>query len=213
MMDHVDAPPSVTFLSVDIVRSKQLKTVYIQRQQSWLPLFRDLFVTFPLILVGKVAFRFDDQQTIPEYRVWKTLGDEIVFSTLERDGKARALLLAAFHDAVTQFDHRNKTMGGFGVKGCAWNVMLDGLNETIAIPEMAATNGVGYEDVIGPDVDFGFVLSKHGRDGRTIVDAALARLVEMHSADTALGVLAHEHLETPFRVETTAPTFWLEHGA
>jgi len=211
MMERANAPPSVTFLSVDIVRSKQLKTVYIQRQQSWLPLFRDLFVTFPLILVGKVAFRFDDQHTIPEYRVWKTLGDEIVFSTLERDGKARALLLAAFHDAVRQFDERNKTMGGFGVKGCAWNVVLDGLNETIAIPEMAATDGVGYEDVIGPDVDFGFVLSKHGRDGRTIVDAALARLVEMHSADTALGALAHEHLETPFRAETTAPTFWLEH--
>ncbi len=213
MSERDDGPSSVTFLSVDIVRSKQLKTVYIQRQQSWLPLFRDLFVTFPLILVGKVALRFDEQHSVPEYRVWKTLGEEIVFSTLERDGKARALLLAAFHDAVTQFDERNNAMGGFGVKGCAWNVMLDGQNETIAIPEMAATDGAGYEDVIGPDVDFGFVLSKHGRDGRTIIDAALARLVEAHSAETALGVLAHEHLETPFRVETTAPTFWLAHEA
>ena len=150
MSERDDGPSSVTFLSVDIVRSKQLKTVYIQRQQSWLPLFRDLFVTFPLILVGKVALRFYEQHSVPEYRFWKTLGDEIVFSTLERDGKARALLLAAFHDAVTQFDERNKAMGGFGVKGCARNVMLDGQNETIAIPEMAATDGAG---LAAPQID------------------------------------------------------------
>lgn len=209
MIDRVADPSSVMFLSVDMVRSKQLKTAYMQRRESWLPLFRELFETFPLIFVGRIAMRFDDEAEVPEYRVWKTLGDEIVFSTPERDGKARTLLLAAFHDAIVQFDDRNKAMGGYGVKGCAWNVVLDGVNETIAIPEMASSDGAAYEDVIGPDVDFGFVLSKHGRDGQTVIDLGLAGLVDAHGAAASLAIVEHDRFETPFRVEATASTFLL----
>lgn len=205
----LDDRPAVMFLSVDLVRSKQLKTAYMRRRESWLPLFRDLFETFPLIFVGRVALRFDAQDAVPDYRVWKTLGDEIVFCTHESDGRSRALLLAAFHDAVVQFDLRNKAKGGYGVKGCAWNVVLDGMNETIAIPEMASTDGAGYEDIIGPDVDFGFVLAKHGRDGHTIVDAALAALVETFGTDLELRADAHDCVETPFRLEDRADTFRL----
>lgn len=209
MTDRAADPSSVMFLSVDLVRSKQLKTAYIQRRESWLPLFRELFETFPLIFVGRVAMRFDVEAEVPEYRVWKTLGDEIVFSTPEPDGRARALLLAAFHDAIVQFDGRNKAMGGYGVKGCAWNVALDGVNETIAIPEMASGDGDAYEDVIGPDVDFGFVLSKHGRDGQTVIDMDLARLVDAHGAASGLRTVEHDRFETPFRIEATASTFLL----
>jgi hypothetical protein len=202
-------PSSVMYLSVDMVRSKQLKTAYMRRRESWLPLFRDLFETFPLIFVGRVALRFDDEAEVPEYRVWKTLGDEIVFSAPVPDGWARILLLAAFHDAVVQFDGRNKSMGGYGVKGCAWNVVLDGVNETIAIPEMASSDGAAYEDVIGPDVDFGFVLSKHGRDGQTVIDAGLAGVIEVYGRAAGLGVVEHDRVETPFRIESTANTFLL----
>lgn len=204
MTAPVPAPPTsptVMFLSVDMVRSKELKTAYIRRRESWLPLFRDLFETFPLVLIGKVALRFADDEHIPEYRVWKTLGDEIVFSTPERDGKARTLLLGAFHDAVAQFDGRNKEMGGYGIKGCAWNVVLDGLNETIAIPEMASADGAAYEDIIGPDVDFGFVIAKHGSGGQTIVDADLGRLIDAFGGGCGLQVVAHTCIDTPFRVE------------
>ena len=202
-------PTSVMYLSVDMVRSKQLKTAYMRRRESWLPVFRDLFETFPLIFVGKVAQRFLDEDEVPEYRVWKTLGDEIVFYAPVQDGRARTLLLAAFHDAIVQFDGRNKDMGGYGVKGCGWTVVLDGVNETIEIPEMASTDGAAYEDVIGPDVDFGFVLSKHGRDGQTVIDVGLAELVETHGAAVALRPTPHEQVETPFRMESTAQTFLL----
>jgi len=209
MINQSNAPPSVMFMSVDMVRSKQLKTTYMQRHESWLPLFRELFETFPLVLVGRVALRFDDEDQVPEYQVWKTLGDEIVFSTPESDGRSRTLLLAAFHDAIVQFDRRNKAMGGYGVKGCAWNVVLDGVNETIEIPEMASSDGDAYEDVIGPDVDFGFVLSKHGRDGQTVVDAGLAGMVAAHGQAANLRTVEHESFDTPFRLESTASTFLL----
>src|SRR3546814_13202204 len=107
------------FLSVDLVRSKQLKTAYMRRRESWLPLFRDLFETFPLIFVGRVAQRFESQEDVADYRVWKTLGDEIVFSTNEPDGTARALLLAAFHDAIVQFaEHTGRATGG--ERGCQY---------------------------------------------------------------------------------------------
>lgn len=209
MIDQSNVPPSVMFMSVDMVRSKQLKTTYMQRHESWLPLFRELFETFPLVLVGRVALRFDDEVHVPEYQVWKTLGDEIVFSTLESDDRARILLLAAFHESIVQFDRRNKTQGGYGVKGCAWNVVLDGLNETIEIPEMASSGGNAYEDVIGPDVDFGFVLSKHGRDGQTVVDAALAKMVGTVGETAGLRTVEHDLVDTPFRLESTANTFLL----
>ncbi len=212
MTDSADDLPSVMFLSVDMVRSKQLKTAYMRRRESWLPLFRELFETFPLIFVGRIALRFDDEDAVPAYRVWKTLGDEIVFSTPELDGRTRTLLLAAFHDAIVQFDARNKAQGGYGVKGCAWNVVLDGVNATIEIPEMAGTGGDAYEDIIGPDVDFGFVLSKHGRDGETVVDAALARMVGEHGAPAALRTVEHDLVDTPFRLESTANTFLLATG-
>ena len=209
MTDPAADPPSVMFMSVDMVSSKQLKTAYMQRQESWLPLFRELFEAFPLIFVGRIALRFDDEAGVPVYRVWKTLGDEIVFSTPEPDGRARTLLLAAFHDAIVQFDRRNKAQGGYGVKGCAWNVVLDGVNETIEIPEMASSGGDAYEDVIGPDVDFGFVLSKHGRDGQTVVDAGLAGMVGTFGADAGLRTVEHDLVDTPFRLESTANTFLL----
>lgn len=200
----------VLFLSVDMVRSKQLKTAYMRRRESWLPLFRDLFESFPLILVGKIALRFEEQSDVPDYCVWKTLGDEIIFATHEPDDRARALLLAAFHDAVVQFDGRNKEMGGYGVKGCAWRVLLDGMNATIAIPEMASADGDDYEDIIGPDVDFGFVLSKHGRDGHTIIDERLAGLIDGFASEIDLRAVGHDSVETPFRIEASARTYWLE---
>src|SRR3546814_20392328 len=95
-------------------------------------------------------------------------------------------------------------MGGYGVKGCAWNVVLDGLNETIAIPEMASSGNESYEDIIGPDVDFGFVLAKHGRDGHTIVDAGLAHLVGTFGDDPLLRADPHESVEPPVRLEERA---------
>jgi len=202
-------PSSVMYLSVDMVRSKQLKTAYMRRRESWLPLFRDLFETFPLIFVGKVAQRFLKEDEVPEYRVWKTLGDEIVFYAPVQEARARVLLLAAFHDAIVQFDGRNKEMGGYGVKGCGWTVVLDGVNETIEIPEMASTNGAAYEDVIGPDVDFGFVLSKHGRDRQTVIDQGMAGLVDEFGETIGLTTIAHDTIDTPFRIESVASTFLL----
>jgi hypothetical protein len=210
MSDNAAAPSSVMYLSVDMVSSKKLKTAYMQRNESWLPLFRDLFETFPLVFVGRVALRFDDEHEIPDYSVWKTLGDEIVFYAPVPDGRSRVLLLAAFHDAVEQFDARNRQMGGYGVKGCAWNVVLDGLNETIEIPEMGSAGGAAYTDVIGPDVDFGFVLSKHGRGGRTVVDQGLAGLVGRLGGPIGLGTIEHDRVDTPFRLESAANTFLLQ---
>ncbi len=207
MTDSAVDPSGMLFLSVDMVGSKRLKTAYMQRHESWLPLFRDLFETFPLVFVGKVALRFDDETEVPDYRVWKTLGDEIVFCAQVPAARPRALLLAAFHDAVVQFDGRNKGMGGYGVKGCAWNVVLDGVNETIEIPEMGSSGGTAYTDVIGPDVDFGFVLSKHGRDGQTVVDEAVAGLIAEHGAILDLQPVTHDRVETPFRIESIAKTY------
>src|SRR3546814_3115969 len=65
----LDGRAAVMFLSVDLVRSKQLKTAYMRRRESWLPLFRDLFETFPLIFVGRVAQRFESQEDVADYRV------------------------------------------------------------------------------------------------------------------------------------------------
>jgi hypothetical protein len=87
--------------------------------------------------------------------------------------------------------------------------VLDGVNETIEIPEMASAGGAAYEDVIGPDVDFGFVLSKHGRDGQTVIDAGLAELVDQLGEVADLRTVEHDLVDTPFRLESTASTYLL----
>src|SRR3546814_20263522 len=74
---------------------------------------------------------------------------------------------------------------------------------------MASSGNESYEDIIGPDVDFGFVLAKHGRDGHTIVDAGLASLVGTFGDDLLLRADPHESVETPFRLEDRADTFRL----
>jgi hypothetical protein len=205
---------SVVFLSVDIVQSKRLKTEHTLAARSWLPIFRDLFTSFPLIFVGRVAGRFIDAPRVPEYRVWKVLGDEIIFASSEPEDAGRAALLAAFHDAVVAYDARNRELGGYGVKGCAWSVTLDGVNETIAIPEMASSADTAYEDVIGPDVDFGFAMARHGRAGRTILDQALAQVLNAHAAELGLGAVEHERIETPYRSDAVVTTYmvWLGDG-
>src|SRR3546814_16573720 len=74
---------------------------------------------------------------------------------------------------------------------------------------MASSGNESYEDIIGPDVDFGFVLAKHGRDGHTIVDAGLASLVGTFGDDLLLRADPHESVETPFPLENLPATFRL----
>src|SRR3546814_11899123 len=74
---------------------------------------------------------------------------------------------------------------------------------------MASSGNESYEDIIGPDVDFGFVLAKHGRDGHTIVAAGLASLVGTFGDDLLLRADPHDSVDTPFRLEDRADTFRL----
>ena len=74
---------------------------------------------------------------------------------------------------------------------------------------MASTDGAYYEDIIGPDVDFGFVIAKHGRDGQTIVDTDLGQLIDTFGAACGLTAITHTCINTPFRVEPQSMIFRL----
>lgn len=197
------------FLSIDIVHSKRVKAEMVRRGQSWLPLFRDLFESFPLILIGRMAQRFTDRLSLPPCAMWKALGDEIIFEATTAKSRERVILVAGFHDAIAQFDGRNREQGGHGVKGCCWEVPIDRRNEVITIPEMAGSGTGVYEDVIGPDMDIGFVMAKSASGGQTIVGASLAQRMNRFANVTGLTATARESFLDPSDETRRIHTFLL----
>jgi hypothetical protein len=202
------APPrSILLLSADIVGATAYKNERMGQNlgaEAWLPPFERFFRELPLVFMGKLAQAFLEAPTVPRVAVWRVAGDEIVFIGEPASRDEALALVEAFANLTADFHVRLRTGWGLGLRGCAWLAPLDRDNVEIAVPEITM-GGMGeagrmgeatpFREYLGPDVDSGFRLCKHGSPGELILSPLLALSLLEAGLDRRLAV----------RVEGEAP--------
>ena len=169
---------TLLFLSADIVRSTEYKS---QRDSpagvaEWLATFQRFFSELPLVFMGQVAVAFAAEPDLPEVRLWKVGGDEVLFLAEVRELTECGLLVEAFCHTITRCEARFEAEQ-LRLHGCVWGAQFPHPNAEIEIPEMAAASsasGSVYRDYLGPEVDTGFRLAKSGAAGEVVVSLNVA---------------------------------------
>lgn len=166
------------FLSVDVVGSTAFKN---QEHRSspvppWYEFFRDFYQEFPEFLSAAYGSLSSGNGNGPHGAfpcLWKSIGDELIFST-ELVCHIDALYhVNAFQLAIKQY--RKKTADKklpLSFKGCAWVAGFPIIN--VEIPLTAESEQYDY---IGPQIDGGFRLSQQADARRFTISVELALLL------------------------------------
>lgn len=167
----------VMIMSVDLSGSTAYKTAAVDEQGAahWIDAFAAFFTELPLYLMGQVAAHSVHRDDVPDFSVWKVMGDEILFIAKPRDVDEAGLIIAALRQAILEFDRSLAERWPLRVRSAAWGAEIGTRNRAIEIPEMPnSRDGSPYRDYLGPDIDMGFRLSGHARAGELIIAPLLA---------------------------------------
>lgn len=179
-------PKLKLFLSVDIVGSTEYKQQFqAGTTQDWLSLFLSFFTDFPQLLDAELAKKATQADLTPPPKVllWKSLGDELIFTAEIRHRSSVACLLDAFRATLplAMDNWRQNGNAGLPLKGAAWLAGFPVGNGEIPLfspspvrPGVSLTDG---RDYIGPQVDTGFRVKEHASPRRLALSADLAWLL------------------------------------
>ncbi|MEN3942513.1 hypothetical protein WJU23_14535 [Prosthecobacter sp. SYSU 5D2] len=182
-------PKLKLFMSVDIVGSTHYKQSNPKQQTpEWVGLFIGFFADFPERLVQAIRSHHPKLR-LP--RLWKALGDELIFTVeLEKRADAAAYVKAhasALRSAACNWhsDSTDTTRHELHLKGAAWLVGFPVGNVEIPCSPLHAQEGEGCDetilsddqDYIGPLVDMGFRLKEHASPRKLVIAADLAYLM------------------------------------
>jgi hypothetical protein len=203
------------FMSVDLVGSTAFKAMerYSSVDDSsatpqWVAAFRVFYQEFPIILktcyeavlVLDDTRRTYDESTVP--RVWKTVGDEIVFCNRVHSIEHVAHCISAFVKALDKYTRvLEQQKFPLKVKGAGWlaafpapNISIavfengsateDGSSDTALLPATSSMSDASLEnladtqphkfDFLGKGIDTGFRIAKNAADDRLVVSVQLA---------------------------------------
>ncbi len=159
------------FLSVDIAGSTAFKSSRPGEVQPWLPTLYRFFSEFPI----QLASRYQQSETVP--RLWKTLGDEIVFVIEITDHRQVSMHLCRFRDAISAYREVVKDADKkLDLKGAAWLAGFP-VGNTMLILRHGTGNTQEMEDYVGPSIDCGFRLSKHASPRHLMLSVETALVV------------------------------------
>ncbi len=161
------------FLSVDIAASTAFKARSgLTSSLSWIKTFEDLFEEFPRTLYKFYqSLRTDGLRDVERPRIWKFIGDEIVFVADINDHLEIYTHIIAFVSATNAFEREFKQKHHkLRLKATAWVAGFPVMNSIIRIS--AGENEI--VDYLGPQIDLGFRLSKHADHRRIPVSLELA---------------------------------------
>jgi len=169
------------FLAADLCASTAYKDHHraldAVGRPRWLEAFHAFFDGFPMVLTTRIGLAYMDQEDgdMPEIRVWRTIGDEIVLrATCDKARDAR-LICQGFRDALDGFNNTLDARFGLRVKGAAWLVPVPYPNIEIVVPEIGdAHHGAAAREVLGPDMDIGFRVKARTVEGQMAVSLNLA---------------------------------------
>lgn len=190
------------FLSADLAGSTAFKQS--GEPDEWQKFFRNFYRQLPAYIIRHAVRR-----ALPanQLKVWKLIGDEIVFSTQLTRWNQAALCVAIFRDAL--FEFRKATVNATGarldMKAAAWTAGFPVGN--IRIEPM---DDLG-EDYVGPGMDIGFRLVKAATPRRMLCSVELAWLLTLPDQNERLKFRMGQGLELKGVANgRTYPCIWLD---
>lgn len=198
-------------MSVDLVGSTAFKAKNGDRREPnepypiWLNRTKNFYRQFPQILnthfnefLGVIGYSENYKDRSP--KVWKTVGDEIIFCMRITCLEHLACCMRAFMKALSTYgDLINKQENELDVKGCAWIASFPAPNATIVSASRFAlseiSNNVGGQfseedekkadlnpgeyDFLGKQIDTGFRISRFAQSHELAVSIDLAWLLTL----------------------------------
>lgn len=163
MANH--APSLRLFLSADLAGSTAFKQNQSAHEWQW------FFGEFYRQLPAYVERQFEpDEQRL---NLWKTIGDEIVFTAQLRATNEAPRYVQAFRTAVASYRQEvTRKFGGLDLKCAAWTAGFPVGNLIVSLP--GSDTQVDY---IGPGMDIGFRLVKAASPRRFLLSVELAYIL------------------------------------
>lgn len=190
------------FLSADLAGSTAFKQN--GEPDEWQKFFRNFYQQLPAFVI-RHAEELGERSDL--LKVWKLIGDEVVFSTQLTKWDQAARCLALFRSALFEFRKATieATNGRLDVKAAAWTAGFPVGN--IRVEPM---DGLG-EDYVGPGMDIGFRLVKAASPRRMLVSVELAWLLSLAERVRHFTFFLSEGLELKGVAKgQTYPCIWLD---
>jgi hypothetical protein len=120
-------------------------------QQIMQDIFDDFHTKFLKSLKDELRDTLSELTKYDDISIWKTLGDEIIYSIVIESREDLQIILSAFLYTIEICSSSEAKEKITGVKGTAWVAGFPVRNRVITLPNMA-------KDYLGPEMDIGFRL-------------------------------------------------------
>jgi hypothetical protein len=201
------------FASVDLAGSTAFKQRQANNSARWAGTFRVFFKDFPSTLQNcfdNVQLKQHMKPTRP-MRVWKFVGDEILFVTeLERHEQAAFHAIAFLHALDTYTDELRckPELQDLSLKGTLWGAGFPVTNVEVSPP---LGDHISPLDYLGPEVDLGFRLTRLANNRRVPVSLDIAYFLSMIPSISPYSLFARaEEPELHKGLARAYPFIWLD---
>ncbi|WP_146204794.1 hypothetical protein [Jannaschia seohaensis] len=181
-----------------------------------MPTFRDFYGDFSSLFRRKHIFQIEaldhnvDSLKDRKPKLWKTVGDEIIFVNRVDSCFEVSLLVKAFAAALQEYNARLRSDGDrktLGVKGSAWVASFPHPNVTIAVPtldeegsnddlpenehtEAAADEHPNRHEFLGKGLDYGFRIASNSDTTFFALSPGLANILVRANVNEDYGALS-----------------------
>lgn len=220
------SPQLRLFLSVDIVGSTALKqpmnrgtndSSVSDIKTHWLNFVHGFYTGFPELYdknLLEIQPEADETDRLLKPHLWKSLGDELVFTVLLKHPSHAHYYLKAFRssllDAIENWSVKRNLPISF--KGTAWLAGFPVFNAAVPIERAdQTTQEEDRFDFVGPLIDIGFRLSKYSSPRKFVISADTAWLIS--AAGDSGGLQFKYHGEEPLKGachEKPYPIIWID---
>lgn len=170
----------ITLLSVDIVGSAEFKSRVCSQGGSadWVQAFESFYSVIPELLADQLSQlqASNISSPLPDVRIWKAIGDQLVFLCKPASPEALELVCLAFLRTLQAGSQRMQQLWGFPLHGVAWAFEENAANVTFEFSQRQLGGAMGF-DLIGPDVDLGFRLVGLAPPGELLVPLEMRGLL------------------------------------
>jgi len=221
LSNKIIKPELFLFLSIDVVGSTAFKNKRGEdsdnKIQPWLSFFMQFYEDFKIIFLESCQeaqnkktdlLWIEDKKksanrpNIELFKLWKSLGDELIFYVPLTHHKQALFYVHAFRDATNGFKSKMHTKGltELDYKLTGWLAGFPVINARI-----------NYElpDFIGPSIDIGFRLSKFSDQRKFVVSVDLALMLVKHTNHLKL-FYDGEHTIKGFLSDKPYPIIWVD---
>jgi hypothetical protein len=191
------------FLSVDLTGSTHFKSLENQTNFIWLKAFQKFYGEFPALYSEKYDLICNNRANVCDEveqplrpKVWKTIGDEIIFVNRIHSVTHLGAYISAFSEALKEFGNEIHGIHGLNTKGNGWIAAFPNPNCSIQLSKEGDTAPVGGQndivteefesaadekpnefDFLGKGIDGGFRIARNSSIDTFTISPALAYLL------------------------------------